>query len=550
MLSASLYFHTLRYLRPQQVLARLRYRLVRRRMPARAAPPLAQADGRWILPPGRAPALLGPARVRFLSRERELSFPEDWQAGGESLWLYNLHYFDDLNAARAVERTRWHQDLIAGWIRDNPAAQGVGWEPYPTSLRLVNWIKWSLAGNQLDRTILTSLATQLRFLRTRIEWHLLGNHVLANAKAMVFGGLFFTGNEADEWLEFGGHLLREQILEQFLPDGGHFERSPMYHGLALEDVLDVMNLMRAYSARPFSERSNLSSLLPGMAAKMVAWLEAMTHPDGEIAFFNDASTGVALPLAVLRAYGADLGVSQAATLVDMQSSGYVRFDQGIWCAFFDAATIGPDYQPGHAHADTLSFELSVDGERLISNSGTSTYELGVQRAYERSTRAHNTVEVDGENSSEVWAAFRVARRARPFERTIELGDRGSFVSCAHDGYFRLRGRPVHRRQLELTAQAVCWTDRVEGGGTHSAKGFIPLHPNIEATIQGAQAMLVMPSSMRLVLSGEGISGFRVEEGSYACEFGLAVPRPTLTWELAGPLPLEARFTLIMDDSRP
>ena len=80
-------------------------------------------------------------------------------------------------------------------------------------------------------------------------------------------------------------------------------------------------------------------------------------------------------------------------------------------ALLDVAPVGPDYLPGHAHADTLSFELSLFGQRVLVNSGTSQYEAGPERSRQRGTAAHNTVIVDGHDSSEVWAGFRVARRA-------------------------------------------------------------------------------------------------------------------------------------------
>jgi uncharacterized heparinase superfamily protein len=545
-LRASLYFHTLRYLRREQVFARLRYRLAPALVRVRAAPSAAPKDGRWIAPPSKAASLVGPMRVRFLNRERDLKVSADWHDGAERLWLYNLHYFDDLVAKEAASRASWHDALIATWIRDNPPARGVGWESYPISLRAVNWIKWSLGGKALDGGACSSLATQLRYLRRRIEWHLLGNHLLANAKALIFGGLFFAGHEADEWLEFGSRLFHEQLAEQVLPDGGHFERSPMYHALSLEDVLDVINAMQTYAGRQFTQRATLSSSLPATAAKMLPWLEAMTHPDGEIAFFNDAAFAIALPPSKLKAYAEMLRIKagqSASRLVDLASSGYVRLQQGQWCVLFDAAPVGPDYQPGHAHADTLAFELSIGGERLISNSGTSTYEQGPQRAFERSTRAHNSVEIDGENSSEVWAGFRVARRARPLERTVEAGKDHGFVSCAHDGYRRLAGQPSHRRSLEVTGQEVRWVDRVEGAGRHRAKGFIPLHPGVQFALDGTKAKLRTSGGRRLLLSGEGFSGFMPEEGSWAREFGLREPRAVLTWELPGGVPLEARFVL-------
>ena len=83
---------------------------------------------------------------------------------------------------------------------------------------------------------------QVRFLRKRLEIHLLGNHLFANAKALVFAGLYFTGNEADEWLGKGLAILEREVPEQVLRDGGHFERSPMHHGIILEDLLDLLNV--------------------------------------------------------------------------------------------------------------------------------------------------------------------------------------------------------------------------------------------------------------------------------------------------------------------
>ena len=104
----------------------------------------------------------------------------------------------------------------------------------------------------------------------------------------------------------------------------------------------------------------------------------------------------------------------------LEQTGYVRLAKEHAVALIDAAPIGPDYIPGHAHADTLSFELSIRGRRILVNGGTSTYQNNLQRHKERSTQSHNTVEVNGRNSSEVWGAFRVARRAKPFSRSCEL----------------------------------------------------------------------------------------------------------------------------------
>src|SRR5207248_1950066 len=120
--------------------------------------------------------------------------------------------------------------------------------------------------------------------------------------------------------------------------------------------------------------------------------------------------------------------------------------------FFDAGPVGPDYQPGHAHADTLSIECSYRAERLIVDPGTFSYDRDARRNYDRSTAAHNTVSVDGQNSSEVWHIFRVGRRAYPRDVEVVLGSDSFRASASHDGYDQLPGRPRHWRQVEVRAQ--------------------------------------------------------------------------------------------------
>ena len=468
-----------------------------------------------------------------------------WDANSPSrLWSYNVHYFDDLNAIDSQDRTPWHVNAIANWVLRHPPASSDAWAPYPTSLRAVNWIKWALRTGKLDDAATYSLATQLRVLRQRLEYHLLANHLFVNAKALVFGGLFFEGKEAEGWLNKGMALLEREIPEQILYDGGQFERSPMYHALALEDILDLINATTAFRTGIHPKWAALIESWPAVAERMGAWLTTMCHPDHGISFFNDAALGIAPNSYALRDYATQLGVPQSRFAeCDLSASGYARLQRGNWCAIFDAAPVGPDYQPAHAHADTLAFELSLGAERVITNSGTSTYEQGPQRDRERSTEAHNTVVLDNENSSEVWASFRVARRAKPFERRAEFHADRAFASCAHDGYRRLSGTPVHRRDLHVRPDTVSWTDYLEGIGRHTIKGVIPVHPNIQVEILGATAQLKTSSGQVLRLRTNGINELKLARGTYAPEFGVLVDRPVIVWEQTEQLPYKAALSL-------
>jgi uncharacterized heparinase superfamily protein len=458
------YWRTLRHLRPEQVVGRLNHRLHRARPDLSKAPPLRRPNGRWIAGAHRDPSLLGPQRFRFLSVEHEL-FAGEWDDPALArLWRYNLHYFDDLTARDAQQRHAWHRALVTRWIADNPPPHGTGWEPYPVSLRIVNWIKWALGGAVLESAWMHSLAVQIRWLRGRLETHLLGNHLFANAKALVFAGLFFDSTEAQRWLDKGLALVERELDEQILPDGGHFERSPMYHALALEDLLDLIDVLEAFDVHS-ARISRLTTRLRERVPAMQRWLRAMTHPDGSFGMFNDCAMGIAADRSELDRFAAELGVAPA-TLPDegathLDPSGYMRLATESVVALLDLAPIEPAYLPGHAHADTLSFELSLHGRRVVVNGGTSRYGDGPARQRERSTASHSTVQVAGIDSSEVWAGFRVGRRAHPLELTSQTDAMPWSVTCSHDGYRHLSGRPLHRREWRLDTDELVVEDHVQ-----------------------------------------------------------------------------------------
>lgn len=411
----------------------------------------------------------------FLNESRSVSTSAAWNDPAvEKLWLYNLHYFDDLNAVGASTRREWHTQLIDRWIAENPPGCGNGWEPYPSSLRIVNWIKYALNDGELSPRAIASLAVQVRSLNERLEFHLLGNHLLANAKALIFAGAFFEQEEAEAWLTRGLAVLRREIPEQILADGGHFERSPMYHSIIMEDLLDIENICKAYGIVPVIDDD--------VVDRMRGWLSAMCHPDGEIAFFNDAAFGVASSLMELNGYMERLHhLAQKAPadgVLQLAESGYIRLQKELSVLLLDVAPVGPSYLPGHAHADTLSFELSLQGRRVMVNSGTSCYGSGKLRQRQRGTAAHNTLVVDGQDSSEVWGGFRVARRARVQSIAISEAMGVARVEATHDGYRRLFGGNLHRRSWQLKEGVLLIEDEVTGNFDRAEIRF-HLHPDVK-----------------------------------------------------------------------
>lgn len=519
-----LYWHTLRYLKPVQIYGRLWFKLRRPRPDLSAAPSLRLTTGQWVACAARAQSLTSADTFFFLNQAGSLA-KLGWDAPSvEKLWRYNQHYFDDLNAEGAAQRSDWHLALIQNWLQHNSAGQGSGWEPYPTSLRIVNWVKWTLVGNTLPDQALHSLAVQARWLTKRLERHLLGNHYFANAKALVFAGLMFEGAEAQAWLKKGLAIIEKELPEQVLPDGGNFERSPMYHSIFFEDLLDLINAARAW---PSQIETSTSAVWLDVATRMAVWLLGMMHPDGQIALFNDAAFGVTPAPAALSAYAQRLEltvvglvqlVGGQVALEQWQDSGYIRLAAANAVALLDVAPIGPDYLPSHANADTLSFELSLFGQRVIVNGGTSRYGSGSERLRERQTAAHSTLELDGYSSSEVWGGFRVARRAYPVALSIKQQTEQVTVECSHTGYQRLLGRPVHRRQWAFAPNSLTVTDSVSGRFNVAIARYL-FHPDLKLTVISPTIMQINVSNAKIaqltILAGTA----RVVVGKHSAEFG-------------------------------
>ncbi|MDC0435820.1 heparinase II/III family protein [Pelagibacteraceae bacterium] len=476
----SKYFHTIRFLKFKQIYYRIWFSISRPIISHNFGLSLRNPKNNFCLTIKKKASLINKDTFNFLNKTKSLS-KIGWNCKDQNickLWLYNQHYFDDLNALGSANRKVWHYELLKNWVSSNPIGYGIGWDSYPTSLRIVNWIKWHLSKNTLPKINLHSLIIQARWLNKRIEWHILGNHLFVNAKALVFAGLFFSGKEADEFIKKGLKIINNELKEQVLGDGGNYERTPMYHGIFLEDILDLINIARVYpEIIPETQVNHWIKI----SIIMLKWLETMTHPDGEISFFNDAALKIAPNLDQLKKYAQRLDVNYNSfkfkKVTSLKESGYVRLTSNKAVALLDVAPIGPDYQPGHAHADTLSFELSIFGQRLFVNCGTSEYGISSVRKHERSTKAHNTVVVNSENSSEVWSGFRVAKRAYPIDLKIEELKHFVSVTCSHDGYKRITGKPIHRRNWQFFESSLIINDSIEGS-FKSALAYFHFHPQI------------------------------------------------------------------------
>ncbi|MBW7881857.1 MAG: alginate lyase family protein [Caldilineaceae bacterium] len=549
-----LYFHTLRHLRPGQVFAQLARRLHRSR-PLGSAEPLSWRKREILasfLEPVSAESSSDTLTFIGLSRPFDTYHPDWVQTDVPKLWRYNLHYFDYLHWPSFDPATK--ASLIDSWISDVPAGAEDAWEPYPASLRIVNWLKcFHTLPSPPPPAWLASLSQQVAALDADIEYHLLANHLLKNGKALVFAGACCEGPAAARYLARGLKIVLAEADEQVLPDGGHFERSPMYHCIVLEDYLDLVNLL---GGNPGLVSLEVLERLDATARRAATYLAGICGGNGDIPLFNDAAHGITPPALDVLAYAERVlgplarpseGGRRRICFPDTGVYGYRQDGDSL---IIDAGPVGPDYQPGHAHCDTLSYELYVGGMPVIVDSGTFDYEAGPFRHYLRSTAAHNTVRIDGEEQSEIWGAFRVARRARP--RAVSLNDQrdgGLVFAGEHDGYRRLSGRPVHRRTIRIESAdgpGSRWRfhDVVSGRGRHEVESFIHLHPEVQVEEMGEREFRLRAAGGIVIRLGvEPVGEISWVSGYYCPAFGRRFENRVLVIHHRGTLPIQLGYSL-------
>ena len=482
----SLIYHTIKHLKPIQIKYQVYYRLRKKwhQLTGFKYPLLIEKEGTPLNLKASIPRYTTFNNYTFTFLNQSKTFSKnniDWNYPEYGkLWTYNLNYFDFLLQENMDKETGI--ELIENYIK-NLKQNSVGLDPYPISLRGINWIKFissieeftsrplrdiaaPAARNEQDNSprspresaafaarkqINASLYAQYQILLDNLEYHLLGNHLLEDAFSLLFGAFYFNDHELYQTAE---SLLIKELKEQILNDGGHFELSTMYQQIMLDRLLDCINLLQ--NNQRFKRQDALLSFMERKAKLMLAWMANMTFSNNQIPLLNDAAPGIAPDTKQLMQYAGVLNLKPAAYVLKLSSSGYRRYKGKNYQAIIDVGQVGSSYQPGHAHADTFNFVLNVNNIPLIVDPGVSTYNSGKVRLQERGTASHNTVTVNDKDSSEVWSSFRVARRAQ----VKIFKDKKNHIIAQHDGYKKFG--TTHQREWYFSENQIKINDTLTG----------------------------------------------------------------------------------------
>ena len=503
----SLVYHTIKHLKPVQIRYQLWYRIRKKwhQLIGFKYPLSIEKEGTALnlVPDITKYTSYEKGTFNFLNRQKDFKGNIAWNYNKYGkLWTYNLNYFDFLNQKQLEFETglKLIDDFISKLKQDS-----IGLEPYPIALRSINWVKFlsqhsfltprslrnsaaPAARNKQDNSprspresaafsarkkIDASLYAQYQILLDNLEYHLLANHLLENGFSLLFGAFYFNNKRLYSKAK---EIIIDQLEEQILDDGGHFELSPMYHQIILDRLLDSINLVQ--NNYRFDSYERLLKQMQDKAQKMLNWLNQMTFSNGQIPLLNDAVPGIAPTTQQLNDYATRLNLMSENSCNPwmLSESGYRRYNGSNYECILDVGPIGPSYQPGHAHADTFNFVLNVKNEPILVDTGISTYDTGKTRLTERGTSAHNTVTVQDKNSSEVWSSFRVARRAK----VKIIKDEKNHIVAQHDGYKKLG--TIHQREWNFEESQMEITDTLTGKFTEG-KAHFWLAPGLSPVIK-------------------------------------------------------------------
>ena len=434
-------------------------------------------------------------RIELLHHEEAVDWSASWHEPlSTPLWRFNLHYCEYLlplaKAYLDTGDTRYldkGKAIIRSWIGSCPRARGgAAWDPYVISMRIVNWLAfYGELHVDLDRdsefvgAFNQSLAEQFVHLSQHLEKDLLANHYLENLKALVILSCYF-GDE--RMLDLVLPKLYGQVGEQILPDGMHFELSPMYHKIVLEDLLRVATCLAAHGreADEVAKRLRLQD--------MCDCLWSLERNTDRTPLFNDSGDNVAKSRdAILRCARKQFDIDPVCR-DSLPDAGYYVLERqtegGMVKVIFDAGMPGPEYALGHAHCDALSFEAFLDGAPIVVNGGTFAYQDEARLSYKR-TEAHSTTQVLGVEQSECWAPFRMAEHSRCKGRLL--------------AGFRFEGTMVDQKGNRITRTAEL-----------DEKGVLTVEDSVEPTCR----IVSRVNLLKRVMSPE------VQSARYSPEFGM------------------------------
>lgn len=427
-------------------------------------------------------------RLTFIGRTIEFDDGIDWDHEKLDefplLWRLKLQSFEQLEwlvlgdeypSTDPELRSAFEPHLLS-WAAANPIGAERylrrSWIPHSVSLRILNWcryVAWRTEDGSpsVSEGVYEAIYKNALFLENHVEHEVGGNHLIENAIALIMAGVLFDQHDTG-WVEAGINLLEGAAETQFLADGGHFERSPMYHIMVLRRYITAYDLL--------SETNLPRETIRDPAERALGFLAEISRPDGEIPLLNDAVHGEQLDADTCLTYGESCSLTPDTVRFDHpDGSGYRRIPSHGGTLLIDVGDVGPPHLPAHSHNDQLSVLLWVDGTQVLADTGVYDYGGNERRQYARSVEAHNTAQYADAEPIPIGGSYLMGKRT-----SIDILERGPRrIEAQYSRDTTIGPRYEHQRQVVATRSGWDVTDCVRSDGTDEFTVRYHFHPSVD-----------------------------------------------------------------------
>lgn len=432
------------------------------------------------------------AAGRYTYLHRTIDFGEqiDWdhEAVDEQplFWRLKLEAFEGFEwlalsgmSASAMEAQRSSLERqVFRWDRQHPIGEGPylrrSWIPHSVSLRVLHWcryVAWCAVDDEatVPERLLRIIYKNALFLENHIEHEVGGNHLLENAIGLVAAGVLFREHETG-WARAGLRLFQSAAEDQFLADGCHFERSPMYHVTVLRRYVTAYDLL---SAIGFSTGD-----IEATAAAAMGCLDRLIEPGGVIPLLNDSVHGETIEASTCLSYCQACGLSATKRTDDRtEESGYRMFSTDAGTMLFDVGDVGPPHLPAHSHNDHLCILLWIAGNPILADTGVYDYGANERRQYARSVASHNTAQYETVEPIPIGGSYLMGKRTA----VSVVADEPGRLTARYQRRSLGGSTYEHRRTVVTTGPGWEVIDALSGAsnGTYTVRNHF--HPTAEVS---------------------------------------------------------------------
>ncbi|WP_418286673.1 heparinase II/III domain-containing protein [Halorubrum sp. DTA46] len=494
-------------------------------------------------------------RYAFLDRPIDLGVPIDWddeRIDREPLfWRLKLEGFESFEwlalgweSPTADEAAAIRPPLLEQGLAWNEA-RSIGehsylrrsWIPHSVSLRVLHWsryVAWCAGeGVAVPDRLLAMIYKNALFLDNHVEREVGGNHLIENAVALVVAGVLFREHDTG-WVRTGAEILKDAARTQFLRDGGHFERSPMYHVTVLRRYITAIDLLSS-AGRP-------TVALDAVVGHALGFLRSLVAPSGRIPLLNDSVHEESIEAASCLSYARACSLSPTArSLAHPDGSGYRLLPSASGTLLVDVGDVGPPHLPAHSHNDQLSVLLWIDGGPVLTDTGVYDYGSNPRRNYARSVAAHNTVQYGKIEPIPIGRSYLMGKRSS----VDVIEETAGFLEARHARSRVVGASYEHRRTVSVDRDEWLITDRVTGDPDETYTARYHVHPDIDVREREGDRFVVSRAETDLAtLSASGASDASVDRSPYFEAYGRERMRPVISLRADVGSALRTRITTI------